>query len=80
MWRRCWHKKLHEVLLKVGFACLVCKHSVWVSLHVEVRLIIPVFVNDIIIAGKSKVAIQRVKDDLHTHFKLHLLDLMGPVP
>ena len=34
------------------------------------RLIIPVFVDDITIAGKDKAAIQRVKDDLCKHFKL----------
>ena len=34
------------------------------------RLIIPVFVDDITIAGKDKAAIQRVKDDLRKHFKL----------
>ena len=34
------------------------------------RIIIPVFVDDITIAAKSKDAIQRVKDDLRTHFKL----------
>ena len=34
------------------------------------RLIIPVFVDDITIAGQDKAAIQRVKDDLRKHFKL----------
>ncbi len=66
----CWHEKLHEVLLKLGFACLVCKHSVWVYLCNGVHLIIPVFVDNITIAGKSKAAIQHVKDDLRMHFKL----------
>ena len=67
---RCWHEKLHEVLLKLGFSRLVCEHSVWVYLRDGVRVIIPVFVDDITLAGKSKAAIQRVKDDLHKHFKL----------
>ena len=67
---RCWHEKLHEVLTKLGFSRLVCEHSVWVYLRDGVRIIIPVFVDDITIAAKSKTAIQRVKDDLRTHFKL----------
>ena len=67
---RCWHEKLHEVLLKLGFSRLVCEHSVWVYLRDGVRVIIPVFVDDITLAGKSKAAIQRVKDDLRKHFKL----------
>ena len=67
---RCWHEKLHSVLSKLGFERLSCEHSVWVYLRDGVRLIIPVFVDDITIAGKSKEAIQRVKDDLKAHFKL----------
>ncbi|KAL7278649.1 hypothetical protein ACG7TL_007650 [Trametes sanguinea] len=67
---RCWHEKLHEVLTKLGFDRLVCKHSVWVYLRDGVRIIIPVFVDDITIASKSKDSIQRVKDELRAHFKL----------
>ena len=67
---RCWHEKLHEVLTKLGFDRLVCEHSVWVYLRDGVRVIIPVFVDDITIAAKSKDAIQRVKDELRAHFKL----------
>ena len=67
---RCWHEKLHSVLSKLGFERLSCEHSVWVYLRDGVHLIIPVFVDDITIAGKSKEAIQQVKDDLKAHFKL----------
>ena len=67
---RCWHEKLDEVLSKLGFTRLTCEHSVWVYLRDGVRLIIPVFVDDITIAGKNKAAIQQVKDDLRRHFKL----------
>ncbi|KAL7278120.1 hypothetical protein ACG7TL_008091 [Trametes sanguinea] len=67
---RCWHEKLHEVLTKLGFDRLVCEHSVWVYLRDGVRIIIPVFVDDITIASKSKDSIQRVKDELRAHFKL----------
>ncbi|PIL36549.1 hypothetical protein GSI_00238 [Ganoderma sinense ZZ0214-1] len=66
----CWHEKLNEVLNQLGFERLTCKHSVWVYLRDGVWLIIPVFVDDITIAGKDKAAIQRVKDDLRKHFKL----------
>ena len=67
---RCWHEKLHSVLGGLGFERLSCEHSVWVYLRDGVHLVIPVFVDDITIAGKSKEAIQRVKDDLKVHFKL----------
>ncbi|PIL25068.1 hypothetical protein GSI_12957 [Ganoderma sinense ZZ0214-1] len=66
----CWHEKLDKVLNQLGFEQLTCKHSVWVYLCDGVRLIIPVFVDDITIAGKDKAVIQRVKDNLRKHFKL----------
>ncbi|PIL27219.1 hypothetical protein GSI_10363 [Ganoderma sinense ZZ0214-1] len=59
----CWHEKLHEVLNQLGF-------DVWVYLCNGVQLIIPVFIDNITIAGKDKAVIQRVKDNLHKHFKL----------
>jgi hypothetical protein len=67
---RCWHEKLNSVLEKMGFKRIVCEHSIWVFIRGDVRIIIPVFVDDMTIAAKSKSAIQQVKDDLRKHFKL----------
>ncbi|PIL27236.1 hypothetical protein GSI_10380 [Ganoderma sinense ZZ0214-1] len=44
--------------------------NVWVYLCNGMQLIIPVFVDNITIAGKDKAVIQKVKDNLHKHFKL----------
>ena len=67
---RCWHEKLHSVLSKLGFERLSCEHSVWVYLRDGVRLIIPVFVDDMTIAAKDKSSILWVKDELKKRFKL----------
>ena len=67
---RCWHKKLNEVLVQLGFKRMICEHSIWVFQQGEERVIIPVFIDDMTIAARSKEAIQRVKDDLRKHFKL----------
>jgi transposase InsO family protein len=67
---RCWHKKLNEVLVQLGFKRTVCEHSIWVFQRGEDRIIIPVFIDDMTIAARSKEAIQKVKDDLRKHFKL----------
>jgi Reverse transcriptase (RNA-dependent DNA polymerase) len=67
---RQWHKKLNEVLEQVGFKRTVCEHSIWVFQRGEERVIIPVFIDDMTIAARSKEAIQQVKDDLRKHFKL----------
>ncbi len=70
---RCWHKKLHEVLTKLGFDRLVCEHSMWVYLRDGVCVIIPVFVDDITTAAKSKDTIQHIKDELRVRFKFRYL-------
>jgi hypothetical protein len=67
---RCWHKKLNEVLESLGFKRTICEHSIWVYHRGDVRIIIPVFIDDMTIAAKSKQDIQKVKNDLKAHFKL----------
>src|SRR3984957_10722802 len=67
---RCWHKKLNEVFEKIGFRRITCEHSIWIYRRDDVRIVIPVFIDDMTIAAKSKAEIDRVKDDLRTHFKL----------
>lgn len=67
---RVWHLKLNSALESIGFKRIVCEHSVWVYLRDGVRIIIPVFIDDMTIAAKSKSDIQKVKDELKRHFKL----------
>ena len=67
---RCWHQKLNQVLEQLGFKRTVCEHSIWVFHREEEQVIVPVFIDDMTIAAKSKEAIQRVKNDLKKHFKL----------
>jgi hypothetical protein len=73
---RIWHKKLNTVLVSLGFRQVLCDHSIWVYQKDDVRVILPVFVDDMTIASKSKEAIQKLKEDLKCHFKLHDL---GPI-
>ena len=67
---RCWHKKLNEVLESMGFRKTISDHSIWVFQCGDVRIIIPVFIDDMTIAAKSGAKIQEVKDELKKHFKL----------
>ena len=55
---------------KIGFRRITCEHSIWIYRRDDVRIVIPVFIDDMTIAAKSKAEIDRVKDDLQTHFKL----------
>ena len=68
---RIWHKKLHKVLVGLGFKQVRCDHSIWVYEKDGMRIILPVFVDDMTIASKSKKAIEELKNELRKHFKFH---------
>jgi hypothetical protein len=67
-----WHKKLHGVLVGIGFTRVRCEHSVWVYGRDSdaTRIIVPVFVDDMTITAKDSAAIRQVIKELETHFKL----------
>src|SRR5215471_12011740 len=67
---RIWHKKLDKELQDMGFIKVQCDHSVWVFQRHGTKVIIPVFVDDMTIASKSKEMIQSVKEELKRRFKL----------
>ncbi|THH07313.1 hypothetical protein EW145_g3454 [Phellinidium pouzarii] len=68
---RQWHKKLDSVLKGMGFTLVRCDNSIWVYRREDVRIIIPVYVDDMTIAAKSKDQYLFVKEELEKHFKLH---------
>lgn len=67
-----WHKKLHKTLCGMGFTRVRCEHSVWVynRENDKSRVMVPVFVDDITIAGKDMARIQELISRLKDHFKL----------
>ncbi len=71
---RAWHHRLNTVLTKdMGFQRVLSDHSIWVWTKGDVRIIVPVFVDDMTLACKDKGAIERVISDLEKHFKLRRL-------
>lgn len=67
---RMWHIVLDKALREMGFTLVKCDHSIWVYKRGDIRIIIPVFVDDMTIAAKSKAEIEKVKDELKRRFKL----------
>jgi transposase InsO family protein len=67
---RLWSQKLHTALSAIGFKRLECDHSVFVYEHDGVKIVVPVHVDDLVFASKSKEAIEKVKSDLRTRFKI----------
>jgi hypothetical protein len=76
---RIWSKKLHEVLTKLGFNRLECDHSVFIYDKDNVKVIVPVYVDDLIIASKSREAISSFKSNLAVHFKIRDLGPMTQI-
>ena len=73
---RLWHQKLDAELRKLDFVKMSSEASIWVYKRDGVRLIVPVFVDDLLIIGKSRPEIDRLKDQLARVFKFRDL---GPI-
>ena len=67
---RVWSKTLADTLTKMDFTQIKSDPSVYVFLRDNLRIIIPVFVDDMTIISKSSPAIQAFIKELSTHFKL----------
>lgn len=68
---RIWSKKLHTVLSEIGFQRLESDHSVFIYERDGVKMVVPVHVDDLVLASPSKEAIERVKRELRAKFKTH---------
>ncbi|CCA77296.1 hypothetical protein PIIN_11903 [Serendipita indica DSM 11827] len=68
---RIWSVKLHTVLPEIGFKRLESDHSVFNYERDNVKIIVPVHVDDLLLASKSPDAIQIVKNELKARFKIH---------
>jgi len=65
-----WYKELESKLRGIGFTRVRSDHSVYVWQREDAKVIVPVFVDDLTIACKSKAVIAEVKSELKRHFKL----------
>jgi hypothetical protein len=68
-----WFKRLEEVLLQLGFSCICADGSIFIWANDDVRVICPVFVDNITFASKSKAKIAELKAAIAQHFKLRNL-------
>lgn len=68
-----WNRRLHEVLVKLGFTRITSDPCVYVYLRDDTRIIVPIHVDDMTLASKSRQAILKVIDELRGYFKLRHL-------
>ena len=66
---RQWNKKLHSVLTGLGFKRIESDRSVYIYSNGEVRIIVPIYIDDITLASKSSTAIDKYVQLLSEHFK-----------
>jgi hypothetical protein len=65
-----WFDKLDGVLTELGFKRICSDASIYVWDKDGLKLIVPIFVDDLTIASKSKQQISQFKSDLAKHFRL----------
>jgi hypothetical protein len=68
---RVWNKTLQSILLSMGFQRVQSDHSLYIFHRDGVHIFMPVFVDDITMAGKDGDKINSVIQELSSHFKLH---------
>ena len=73
---RLWYQKLGEVLESMGFKRLVSDPSIYVWEMDGIKVIVPVFVDDLTIVSKDKEKVRLLKEKLSQHFKIRDL---GPI-
>ena len=67
---RLWSKRLAEVLTHMGFKQLKSDPSIYIFVKDNVKVIVPVFVDDITLASASTTALDDFVTELAKHFKL----------
>ena len=67
---RQWNKKLHETFLELGFTRLISDRSVYLFARDDVRIIVPVYIDDVTLASKSQESLDRTVEELSKRFKL----------
>jgi hypothetical protein len=67
---RQWNLKLHAALLEMGFKRLESDRSIYLYVRGGVRIIIPVYVDDITFVSKEEAALDQVVLELSKYFKV----------
>lgn len=73
---RAWNAKLDQTLVVLGFQRSTSEHSVYARGHGESRLLVGVYVDDLVITGSSTDEISRFKAEMKSKFKMSDLGLL----
>ena len=73
---RAWYSKLNESLLKLGFQRSASEHAVYLRGKGDRRLVVGMYVDDLVITGASNVDIDTFKAEMQATFKMSDLGLL----
>ena len=65
-----WNQKMRSVLEAIGYTQSYSDASIYIYFKDNVRIILPIFVDNMIFASKSEAAINKTIKELSQHFKL----------
>ena len=66
-----WALKLHSVLSLIGFQRIDCDYSVYVYRWGDVKIFLPIHVDNLLLVSNSSTALKKVKSDLAAQFSIH---------
>ncbi|KAF7785123.1 hypothetical protein Agabi119p4_1288 [Agaricus bisporus var. burnettii] len=67
---RQWNKKLRSVLEGIGYSRLRSHSSIYIYSKGDIKVIVPIFIDDITLVSKSNAAMTLAVTELSKHFKL----------
>jgi hypothetical protein len=73
---RAWYSKPDESLIKLGFRCSTSEHAVYLHGVGTRRLIVGVYVDDLVITGGEQGGINTFKEEMKATFKMSDLGLL----
>ena len=71
-----WYAKLSIVLIEIGFTGSNANHSVFVRIKSNERLVVLIYVDDLIVTGNNHAAITNLKSILHQRFAIKDLGVL----
>jgi hypothetical protein len=74
---RAWNAKLDGTLLSLGFKHSISKHGMYTHGNTERRLIVGVYVDDLIITGSNMQVLSSFKNEMCKSFKVSDLDVLS---
>ena len=74
---RAWNSKLNEVLLKKGFVRSKCDYGVYYTAEMQERIIVGVYVDDMLITGSNSHKIVEFKESMKWVFEMTDLGILS---